>query len=193
MIILMFYDVDFLMTTVDVVLKQNKYNPCFQPGYYEETRHRVVIVIEYIGAPMQMVLPRCETALKVYDTADFGVSYRFPQHSAKLQKLVNQFRKYSDRNHDDEENCSSELRNYIVGQAVGPRGIDNEALQTFGFGECPHSNANSGQPMPPFPPSKAESATYCSHCQSKMHDSGGCIVRLLNLCKQIGQKLSHRC
>ena len=47
--------------------------------------------------------------------------------------------------------------------------------------------------MPPFPAFKAESATYCSHCQSKMHDSGGCIVRLLHMCKQIGQKLSSRC
>ena len=77
MIILMFYDVDFLMKTIDVVLKQNKYNPCIQPGYYEEARHRVAIVIEYIGAPMQMVLPRCETALKVYDIVAFGEVYKF--------------------------------------------------------------------------------------------------------------------
>ena len=26
-----------------------------------------------------------------------------------------------------------------------------------------------------------------------MHDSGGCIVHLLNLCNQIGPKLAHRC
>ena len=103
MILIMFHDVDFLMKTVDVVLKQNKYNPCFQPGYDEEARHRVAIVIEYIGAPMQMVLPRFETALKVYDTAAFGEFYRFPQHSAKVQKLMNQFRRHSDRNHEDEE------------------------------------------------------------------------------------------
>ena len=80
-----------------------------------------------------------------------------------------------------------------MGQVVGPLGIDNEALQTFGFGERRHSNANPGQPMPPFPAFKAESATYCSHCQSRMHDSGGCFVRLLHMCKQIGQKLSNRC
>ena len=86
-----------------------------------------------------------------------------------------------------------ELRNYIVGQAVGLLGINNEALQLFGFGECRQSNANPGQPMPPFPQFKADSATYCKYCQSKMHDSGGCIVHLLNLCKQIGQKLARRC
>ena len=111
MIIIMFYDVDFLTKAFDIVLKQNKYNPCFQPGYYEEARHRVAIVIEYIGAPVQMVLPRCETALKAHDTVAFGEFYRFPQHSAKLQKLMNQFRKYSDRNHDDEQNWSSEMKN----------------------------------------------------------------------------------
>ena len=71
MIILMFYDVDFLMKAVDIVLKQNKYNQCYQPGYFEEARHRVAIVIEYNGAPMQMVLPTCETARKVYDTVAF--------------------------------------------------------------------------------------------------------------------------
>ena len=74
----MFYDVDFLMKAVDVVLKRNKYNPCIQPGYYEEARHRVAIVIEYIGAPMQMVLPKCETALKVYDTAAFCRCLQIP-------------------------------------------------------------------------------------------------------------------
>ena len=56
------------MKTMDVVLKLNKYNACLQPSYFEEARHRVAIVIEYIGAPMQMVLPKCETAVKVYDT-----------------------------------------------------------------------------------------------------------------------------
>ena len=34
MIILMCYDVDFLMKTVDIVLKQNKYNQIHQPGYF---------------------------------------------------------------------------------------------------------------------------------------------------------------
>ena len=51
MIILMFVEVDFLMKTIGVVLKQNKYNQCHQPAYFEEARHRVAIVIEYIGAP----------------------------------------------------------------------------------------------------------------------------------------------
>ena len=60
------------MKAFDVVLKQNKYNQCHRPGYFEEARHRVAIVIEYIGAPMQMVLPTCETALKVYDIVAFG-------------------------------------------------------------------------------------------------------------------------
>ena len=150
MIILMFYDVDFLMKTVDIVLKQNKYNPIYQPGYFEEARHRVAIVIEFIGAPMQMVLPRCETALKVYDTAAFGEVYKFPQDSVKLQKLVDQFRRYTDRNHADENKWSSELKDYIVAQAVGPMGIDNEAIETFGFKERRWSNANPGQPMPPL-------------------------------------------
>ena len=50
MIIIFFYGVDCLMKTIGVVLKQNKYNPCIQPGYYEEARHRVAIFIEYIGA-----------------------------------------------------------------------------------------------------------------------------------------------
>jgi len=35
LIILMFYDLDFLMKTVDIVLKQNKYNQTYQPGYFE--------------------------------------------------------------------------------------------------------------------------------------------------------------
>ena len=83
MIIIMFYDVDFLMKAVDIVLRQNKYNPIYQPGYFEEARHRVAIVIEFIGAPMQMVLPKCETALKIYDTAAFGEVYKFPQDTAK--------------------------------------------------------------------------------------------------------------
>ena len=91
--------------------------------------------MEYIGAPMQMVLPRCETALKVYDTAAFGDFYEFPRDSVKLQKLIDQFRRYSDRNHDDEQKWSPDLKAYIVGQAVGPLGIDNEALRTFGFGK----------------------------------------------------------
>ena len=151
----MFYDVDFLMKAIDTVLKQNKYNQCYKPGYFEEARHRVAIVIEYIGAPMQMVLPTCETALKVYDTAASGEVYRFPQDSAKLQKLIDQFRRYSDRKHNDEERWSSELKAYIVTHSVGPLGIDNEALRTFGFGERRFSNANPGQPMSPFPAFKA--------------------------------------
>ena len=150
-------------------------------------------MIEYIGAPMQIVLPTCETALKVYDTAAFEEIYRFLQDSAKLHKFIDQFRSYSDRNHNDEDRWSSELKDYTVAQSVGPLGIDNEALRTFGFGECRFSNATPGQPMPPFPPFKAESATCCNHCQSKVHDSGGCIVRLLHMCKQMGLKLSHRC
>ena len=193
MIILMFYDVDFLMKTVDIVLKQSKYNQIHQPGYFEEARHHVAIVIEYIGAPMQMVLPKCETALKDYDTAAFAEIYRFPQDSVKLQKLIDQVRRYTDRNHADEDKWSPELKAYIVAQSVGPMGIDNEALRTFHFHERRFSNATPGQPMPPFPPFKAESATYCTHCQSKVHDSGGCIVRLLHMCKQIGLKLSNRC
>ena len=72
MIILMFYDLEFLMKTVDVVLKQHKFNPIYYPGFFEEARHRVAIAIEFIGAPMQMVLPKCETALTIYDTAIFG-------------------------------------------------------------------------------------------------------------------------
>ena len=119
--------------------------------------------------------------------------YNFPQYNAKLEKLIDQFRSYSDRNHNDEERWSSELKAYTVAQSVGPLGIDNEALRTFGFGERRFSNANPGQPMPPFPAFKAESATYCSHCQSRVHDSGGCIVCLLHMCKQIGLKLSNRC
>jgi hypothetical protein len=86
MIILMFYDLDFLMKTVDEVLKQNKFNPIYYPGFFEEARHRVAIAIEFIGAPMQMVLPKCETALKIYDTAIFGQEYIYPQSSVKLQK-----------------------------------------------------------------------------------------------------------
>ena len=104
--ILMLYDVDFLMKTVDVVLKQNRYNQCHQPGYFEEARRRVEIVIEYIGAPMQMVLPKCETAMKVYDTFALGEIYKFPRDSVKLQKLIDQFRRYSDRHHDDEQKWS---------------------------------------------------------------------------------------
>ena len=115
----MFYAFDFLMETVDIVLTQNKYNQCYQPGYFEEARHRVAIVIEYIGAPMHMVLPNCETALRVYDTAAFGEIYRFPQDSAKLQKLIDQFRRYSDSNHNDKEKWSSELKDYTVAQSVG--------------------------------------------------------------------------
>ena len=34
MIILMFYDLDFLMKTVDEVLKQNKFNSIYQPGFF---------------------------------------------------------------------------------------------------------------------------------------------------------------
>ena len=71
LIVLMFYDLDFLMKTVNIVLKQNKYNQTHQPGYFEEARHRVAIAIEYVGAPMQMVLPTCETTVKVYDSASF--------------------------------------------------------------------------------------------------------------------------
>ena len=52
-IILMFYDVDFLIKTVDQVLKQNKLNSLYQPGYFDEARHRIAMPIEYIGAPMQ--------------------------------------------------------------------------------------------------------------------------------------------
>ena len=85
------------------------------------------------------------------------------------------------------------MKAYIVGQAFGPFGIDNEALRTFGFGEKRCSNVNPGQPMPPVPAIAAESYTYCSHCQSRMHDSGGCIVRSLHMSKEIGQKLSNRC
>ena len=48
MIILMFYDLDFLMKTVDEVLKQNKFNPIYQPGFFAEARHRVAITIEFI-------------------------------------------------------------------------------------------------------------------------------------------------
>ena len=106
-------------------------------------------MIEFIGAPMQKVLPRCETALKVYDTAAFGEVYTFPQDSVKLQKLIDQFRRYTDRSNADENKWSSELKDYIVAQAVGPMGIDNEAIETFGFKERRWSNANPGQPMPP--------------------------------------------
>ena len=77
----MFYDVDFLMKTVDQVLTQNKHNPLYQPGFYQAARDRIAMAIEYIGAPMQLVFPSCETALKVYDTGEFGTYYRYPQNS----------------------------------------------------------------------------------------------------------------
>ena len=118
---------------------------------------------------------------------------RFPQDSVKLQKLLDQFRRYTNRRHADEDKWSPELRAYVVAQAVGPMGIDNEALATFHFHERRFSNATPAQPMPSFPPFKAESVTYCAHCQSKVHDGKGCIVRLLHVSMQIGLKLVNRC
>ena len=47
--------------------------------------------------------------------------------------------------------------------------------------------------MPPFRLFKGDSGTYCKYCQTRMHDSEGCIVHLLNTCKQIGQKVAQRC
>ena len=99
---------------------------------------------------MQMVLPKCETSLKVYDTSEYGMFYRYPQNSQKLQKLIDQFREYSNRNHTTEADWSPALKDYIARQAVGPLGIDNEALRLFGFGESRNSNATPGQPMPPI-------------------------------------------
>ena len=72
----MFYDVDFMIKTVDQVLKQNELNPLYQPGYFDEARHRIAMAIEHIGAPMQMVLPKCETSLKVHDISEYGIFYR---------------------------------------------------------------------------------------------------------------------
>ena len=131
-----------------------------------------------------MVLPKCETSLKVYDTAEFGLFYRYPQDSQKLQKLIDKFRECSNRNHTTEADWATALRDYIARQAVGPLGIDNEALRFFVFGDCRNSNATPGQPVPTFSPLKADSATNCRYCQSKMHDSAGCIVYLLSLCKK---------
>jgi len=100
---------------------------------------------------MQMVLLTCETTVKVFGIASFGEIYRFPQDSAKLQKLLDQFRRYTDRRHADEDKWSPELRAYVVAQAVGPMGINNEALTTFHFDERRFSNATPAQPMPSFP------------------------------------------
>lgn len=124
----MFYDVDFLMKTVDQVLTQNKHNPLYQPGFYQEGRHRIAMAIEFIGAPMQLVLPSYETALKVYDIAEFGTYYRYPQNSQKLEKLQDQFRECSNRHHATESAWTPVLKGYIARQAVGPLGIDNKAL-----------------------------------------------------------------
>lgn len=47
--------------------------------------------------------------------------------------------------------------------------------------------------MPPFLQFRGDSATYCKYCQTKMRDSEGCIVYLLNLCKQIDQNMARKC
>ena len=158
-------------------------------------KHDIVsqLRLSMLKLQLQMVLPTCVTTVKVFDSASFAEIYRFPQDSVKLEKLLDQFRRYTNRRHADEEKWSPELRAYVVAQAVGPMGIDNEALTTFHFHERRFSNATPAQPMPSFPPFKAESARYCAHCQSMVHDGKGCIVRLLHVSMQIGLKLVNRC
>ena len=114
----MSYFVDFLMKTVDQVLTQNKHNPLYQLDFYQEAHHRIAAAIEFIGAPMQLVLPSCETALKVYDIVEFGTYYRYPQNSQKPQKLQNQFREFTNRDHANESEWTPALKEYVARKAV---------------------------------------------------------------------------
>ena len=74
---LMFYDLDVLMKVDDEILTQNKLDELYQPGFHEEARHRIALAVEFVGAPMQMVLPTCETSLRVYETTEFGLYMRY--------------------------------------------------------------------------------------------------------------------
>ena len=181
------------MKTVDAVLKQNRLNALHQPGFFQEAHHRVAIIIEFIAAPMQMVLPRCETSLKLYDTVVFGEHYKFPENEVKLQKIIEQFRRYTDRDLTDTSTWTDAVTESVVAQALGPMGLDNEALEKFGFQDKRWSNANPAQPTPTFSPFKATSVIRCNHCDSNLHDGAGCIVNLMFLCKDIGEKLVTRC
>ena len=99
------------------------------------------MAVELIGAPIQIVFPKCEASLRVYETTEFGLYMRFPQHHQKLQKLIDQYREYTDRDQTAEVVWSATLKDYVAAQAVGPPGIDNEALHMLRYGDSRHSNA----------------------------------------------------